>query len=201
MSIKFIIDSASDILPAEAEALGAVHLPLRVLFGEEEYTDGVSLNHREFYERLTAKGMGAEDICKVLNEEKRKIHLFAVVDTLEYLRKGGRISTAAALAGNLLSVKPLIEVKHGEVSMLGKARGRHKAGALLYDTIMNCSGIDDTKPYAMTYSGLEDELMQRFIEDYPELWKGDRGLITASVGCAIGTHVGPGAYGVAFFEK
>ena len=52
MAVRFIIDSAADIVPAEAEALGLIHLPLKVIFGEEEYSDSVDLTHREFYERL-----------------------------------------------------------------------------------------------------------------------------------------------------
>ena len=52
MAVRFIIDSSSDIVPAEAEALGLIHLPMKVIFGEEEYSDSVDLTHHEFYEKL-----------------------------------------------------------------------------------------------------------------------------------------------------
>ena len=53
MAVKFIVDSAADIIPSECEALGITHLPLKVLFGTEEFADSVTISHAEFYEKLT----------------------------------------------------------------------------------------------------------------------------------------------------
>lgn len=279
MSVKFVIDSASDILPREAEALGIVHIPLKVIFGNEEYTDGVKLTHEEFYEKLTSskalpttcqappsdfadrfrsivesgdtvvaitissklsgtyqsaviaaedfpgkvfvvdslnatigervllkrglelaeQGMEAAQIAQVLDEEKHSIRVMAVIDTLEYLKKGGRISATVAFAGGLLGIKPAIEVKDGEVVMAGTARGTAKCHALLTELIETYGGINWERPVDFVYSG-SDEQLRSYISTRPDL-QAREPLPCHSLGCAIGTHVGPGAYGVAFFQK
>lgn len=281
MSVKFIIDSASDVLPEEAAALGVTHLPLKVVFGEETYDDAVNLSHREFYERLTVskelpttcqiapaafadsyeallsaghsvvvitissklsgtyqsamiaaadhpgkvfvvdslsatigqrillqrglelaeQGWSAEEIAGKLDEEKSGIRVVAMIDTLEYLKKGGRISAATALAGTVLSIKPAIEVRNGEVVMVGTARGTRKGNVLLRQLIEKYGGVNFDRPYALVYSGLNDDLLNKFIADNEVLWQGQSQLPIYSLGCAIGTHIGPGAYGIAFFEE
>lgn len=281
MAIRFIIDSASDILPEEAKEMGLIHLPLKVMFGNDEFADGIELSHQEFYEKLiesdtlpttsqvppadfmdayekvvsdgdTAvvitissklsgtyqsamiaaedyegkvfvvdsenacigerilvlrglelkeQGLSAKQIASVLDEEKKKIRLMALLDTLEYLKKGGRISAATAFAGNLLSIKPVIGVEDGVVSMIGKARGSKQGNNLLRELISKC-GINFDKPYSLAYSGLSDKLLQKYIADSAELWEGKtEKLPISTVGCTIGTHVGPGAVAVAFFEN
>lgn len=282
MAVKFIIDSASDILPKEAEELGIVHLPLKVIFGEEEYADSIDLTHEEFYEKLiecdvfpktsqippadfedaykkivsegdeavvitltgklsgtyqsamiakedyegkvfvvdsetvamgeriliyrgleyAKEGLSASEIADKLNEEKKKIRLMALLDTLEYLKKGGRISSAVAFAGGLLFIKPVIAVVDGMVELVGKARGSKQGNNLLREMIAKSNGIDFEKPLMLGYSGLTDKLLQKYIKDSSELWEGNIDKVpTCTVGCAIGAHVGPGAVAVAFFEK
>ncbi len=282
MGIKFIIDSASDVLPSEAAELGVIHLPLTVMFGEETYRDAVDLTHEEFYEKLiesdtlpttsqinpsgfedairsvveagdTAivitvsgklsgtyqsamiaasefeenvfvidsesvcvgerlllyrglelryQGLSAAEIVDTLNKEKKKIRLLALLDTLEYLKKGGRISSAVAFAGNLLSIKPVVSLVEGEIVMLGKARGSKQGNNLLRDLTLRGNGIDFDKPYALAYSGLSDKLLQKYIADSAELYNTHTDeLPITTVGCVIGTHAGPGAIAVAFFEK
>ena len=282
MAVRFIIDSAADIVPAEAEALGLIHLPLKVIFGEEEYSDSVDLTHREFYEKLiendeipttsqinpgvfmsayqkvvdegdTAvvitlsgklsgtyqsamialdgfedkifvvdsesvcvgeriliqlglklrdQGLSAAEIAAELDLQKKHVRVLALLDTLEYLKKGGRISAAVAFAGNLLSIKPVIAIENGEVSLVGKARGSKKGNNLLRELITNCGGINFDKPFALAYSGLSDRLLQKYIEDSSEIWSSHAETLPIStVGCTIGTHAGPGAIAVAFFEN
>ena len=151
---------------------------------------------------LRDQGLSAAEIKAQLDEEKHHIRLIALLDTLEYLKKGGRISAAVAFAGNLLSIKPVIAVENGEVSLVGKARGSKKGNNLLRELVTNCGGINFNKPCALAYSGLSDELLKKYIADSEELWKGHADeLITATVGCVIGTHAGPGAIAVAFFEN
>lgn len=280
MAVKFIIDSASDVLPEEAAALGVIHIPLQVMFGTETYLDAVTLSHGAFYEKLAAarelpttsqvppaafeaayrevtaggdeavvitvssvlsgtyqsamiaaedyegkvfvvdslsatigervllmrglelaaQGMTAREIASALDEEKTRIRVVAIVDTLEYLKKGGRVSATVALAGGLLGIKPAIEVRDGAVAMAGTARGNAKATALLKQRIDGYGGIRWDKPVAFTFSGAEDTLLQKFLETYPELTEGQDRVPVCTLGCAIGTHVGPGAYGVAFFQ-
>ncbi len=281
MAVQLVVDSASDILPEEAKAMGIVHLPMTVYFGETEYADAVNLTHHEFYEKLiesdvmpttcqippsvfeaafehivaagdTAvvitvssklsgtyqsaciaasdfgdrvvvvdsenvslgerilvqraqmyqeQGMSAVQIKALLDEEKKHIRLMALVDTLEYLKKGGRISSTVAFAGGLLAIKPVIAVENGEVALIGKARGSKQGNNLLRELVQKV-GIDFDKPLCLAYSGLDDTLLKKYIEDSKELWQdGYADLPVATVGCCIGAHAGPGAVAVAFFEK
>lgn len=282
MAIRFVTDSASDILPEEAEKLGLVCVPLLVRFGDNEYQDGITISHKEFYEKLiesdvlpqtsqatpvvfeevfekltsngdeviaimlsselsgtyqsaciaaqefegkvfvvdsrnvtlgqrnlvmrgfqlAKQGMAAKDIVECLNKDKEDIRLLAVLDTLEYLRKGGRVSAVAAIAGELLSIKPAVCVRDGKVEQCGKARGSKNGNNLLRKMIEGGNGIDFDRPYCVAYSGLSDHLLQKYIKDSSEIWdQATSDLPIATVGSVIGTHVGPGAIAVSFFEK
>lgn len=279
MAVRFIIDSASDVLPEECARFGVRHLPMTVLFGTEEFADSVDLSHKAFFERLaasdqlpttcqippsvfaaameqvvaagdeavvitmssklsgtyqsaciaasehsgrvfvvdslsvslgerillqqglalSAQGLSAKQIAQTLDEEKKKIRLFALLDTLEYLKKGGRISAATALAGSLLSIKPVVAVEDGAVAMVGKARGSKQGNSLLRGLVRDHGGIQFQKPFCLAYSGLSDAQLAKYIADSPELLQCEPQI--ASVGCTIGTHVGPGVIAVAFFEN
>lgn len=154
----------------------------------------------EYALQLKDTGMDPQAIVKKLDEDKKKIRLIALLDTLEYLKKGGRISKTAALAGNVLSIKPVVGVVDGEVVMLGKARGSKQGNNLLVQHIKTSGGIDFQKPYFLGYTGLSDTLMQKYITDSEALWKEHvESLPVATVGGTIGTHVGPGAIAVAYF--
>ena len=281
--IKILVDSASDLEQQDASELGVTVLPLQIRFGSEEYLDGVSLTHREFFEKLietdelpqtsqineyrfdevfaslTADGsevvaitlssklsgthasavkaakkyagkvivvdslnacigerilleyavrlvgegkLTAAQIAAELDEKKGKIQLLAVLDTLKYLRKGGRISSVTAIAGEMLSIKPVISVVRGEVKLVGKAMGSKKGNNLLTQLVRGCGGIDFTMPYVLGYSGLSDAFLQKYIRDSESLWKGYTDHVPYHmIGSTIGTHVGPGAIAVAFFAK
>ena len=282
MAVRFIVDSGADILPAECEKLGIVHLPLKVYFGETEYADAVDLSHQEFYEKLVErdtipttsqigpgefadameqivsagdtavvvtisgklsgtyqsaviaaseypdrvfvvdsenvslgmrilaqyglslleKGYTAQQIAAELDMQKKHIQIIALLDTLEYLKKGGRISSAVALAGSLLSIKPVISAQEGEIIMVGKARGSRQGNNLLRQLVEKSGGINFEKPFCLAYSGLSDVLLQKYIADSAELWQGKTdALPIATIGCTIGTHAGPGAVALAFFEN
>ena len=166
-------------------------------------SENASLGERilvEYALRLKDQGFSAEDIVEALEKEKKNIRLIALLDTLEYLKRGGRISKAAALAGNLLSIKPVIAVQGGEVAVLGKARGSKQGNNLLAEEIARANGIQYNMPFILAYTGLTDVVIQKYIDDHESLWKGivER-PVPASVGGAIGTHIGPGAIGIAFF--
>lgn len=282
MAIRFVTDSGSDILPAEAKAMGITHIPLTVSFGETEYRDAVDMTHADFYRKLAVadmlpvtsqippwrfqeafekiveagdtviavilsgalsgtcqsaciaaadypgkvyvvdsenvslgqriliqrglelahQGLEAEEIVEILNREKKRVRVLAVLDTLEYLKKGGRISAATAFAGGLLNIKPVVTVKDGAVALIGKARGSKNGNNLLRKLITESKGVDFTRPYCVAYSGVSDTLLQRYIRDSADLWQTTANeLPVATVGCVIGTHVGPNAVAVTFFEK
>lgn len=149
--------------------------------------------------RLVAEGLSAAEIAKRLDTEKTKINLLALLDTLRYLKKGGRISAAAAIAGQLLSVKPVFGVVDGEVKLLGKAMGS-KNGNNLLNKLLTKKRINFDMPFGVIYSGADDALLRKYVKDSEHLWKyGADALPAYSIGCTIGTHVGPGAIGVAFF--
>ena len=151
--------------------------------------------------RLVDDGLSAAEIVEKLEADKSRIRLVALLDTLEYLKKGGRISKAAAMAGSLLSIKPVIAIRQGEVVVLGKARGSKQGNNLLTEQIGLTGGIDFEKPFVLGYTGLSDTMLQKYIADHEALWKPFvEKLETSSVGGTIGTHIGPGAIGVAFFS-
>ena len=155
----------------------------------------------EYALRLKEEGLALEEIVERLERDKKRIRLVALLDTLEYLKKGGRLSKAAAMAGSLLSIKPVIAIQGGEVAILGKARGSRQGNNLLTEQISQTGGIDFDKPFFLGYTGFSDEMLQKYIADHEALWKGSvDALETSSVGGTIGTHVGPGAIGVAFFS-
>jgi DegV family protein with EDD domain len=151
---------------------------------------------------LRDQGLPAADIVAHLEAEKHHVRVLALLDTLEYLKKGGRISAAVALAGGLLSIKPVVAVEEGQVALVGKARGSKQGHNLLRDLVVRCGGINFDRPCCLAYSGLSDALLQKYITDSADLWQGQTDqLPIATVGCVIGTHVGPGAIAVAFFEN
>ena len=279
MKTRIIVDSTTDLLPHLKEQVQVV--PLTVLFGEEQYIDGVTIDHKTFYEKLVesdvlpstsqatpaafgtemkkAQDAGAEavvitissklsgtyqsaviaaqdypnvfvvdsgtgaigggilteralqlaqeecsarDIAAILEEEKKKIRIVALVDTLEYLKKGGRISKTVAFAGTMLNIKPVLSIVDGEINMLGKARGSRQGNNLLVQEIEKAGGVDFSRPVLLGYTGLSDALLRKYIEDSRHIWQeGLTNVRYTLIGSVIGTHAGPGAVAVAFFQK
>lgn len=151
----------------------------------------------EYALELADRGWSAAEIAAELETAKGKVRLFAVVDTLEYLQRGGRVSKTVAIAGGMLSVKPVIAVEEGIIKMAGKARGNKQANALM-DGKVQSLGVDWDKPCMLGYTGTSDELLTKY-RAQSEIWIGDvYGSIVSGV---VGTHVGPGAVAVAFFAK
>lgn len=154
--------------------------------------------------QLADSGMEAREIAERITAERENVHLIAMVNTLEYLRRGGRVSKTAAFAGELLSIKPVIAVRgeKGEVEILGKARGSRQANNLLVKEIEAAGGVDFEKPVMMGYTGLSDQILQKYIRDSAALWQDHADALRSTIiGSVIGTHAGPGAIAVAFFKK
>lgn len=279
MKTRIIVDSTADLVPQIKERVYTV--PLSVIFGDEEYVDGVTIDHKTFYEkliesdvlpttsqatpdafmaefekakaagesavvitlasafsgtyqsaviaaeeyeniyvvdsgsaamgsgilvelalRLLEEGKSAEQIAGILEQEKKRILIVALVDTLEYLKRGGRVSKSVAFAGTVLNIKPVLAVENGQIRMLGKARGSKMGNNLLVQQIDSAGGIDFTMPVLLGYSGISDALLQKYIADSRHLWEGNLEEVRyTTVGSVIGTHAGPGAVVVAFFKK
>ena len=151
--------------------------------------------------QLRDKGVAFSDITKQISDELRDAHVIAIFDTLEYLRLGGRISAAAAAIGNALSLKPVLTIDDGIVKVLGKARGSKKSNNMLTQFISELGGIDFDKPLCLAYTGFDDSVLKKYVEDHADIYAGhESALQTAHVGATIGTYAGPGAIAVAFFS-
>ena len=279
--IRILTDSASDILPAEAEQLGVTVIPLNVTLEDGSILrDGIDMTPTEYYAHLAscrklpttsqpspelfekfyleAAAAGDEvlgiflshelsgtwqcaklaaDLANVdnvlfvdsatvclgesllvrlavqlrdagktlvqiatdLEHAKEHLHLVAAIDDLKYLRKGGRLPAAVAVAGGMLGIKPLITIKDGKVAMAGKARGLPGAYVALFKKIEELGGISPDFAAVAGYSSSLREVQP--IENYfrENLHMGEP--LVRQIGCVIGTHAGPGAFGLAFFDK
>jgi len=179
-----------------AEGYDAVH----IVDGGSAAVGGGILVERAL--QLADAGLDAASIAAKLEEEKGKIIIVALLDTLEYLKKGGRVSKTVAFAGAVLNIKPVIAVEDGEIHMLGKARGSKMGNNLLVQEIEKAGGVDFSKPVLLGFTGLSDALLLKYIEDSRHIW--DAGLDEVrytAIGSVIGTHAGPGAVAAAFFKK
>ena len=279
--IRILTDSASDILPAEAEQLGVTVIPLNVTLEDGTVLrDGVDMTPSAYYEilagcrklpttsqpspelfenffleaaaagdevigiflshalsgtyqcaklaadmanvdnvlfvdsghvclseallvrlaiQLRDSGKTAGQIAAILEHAKEHLHLVAAIDDLKYLRKGGRLPAAVAVAGGMLGIKPLITIQDGKVAMAGKARGLPGAYVALFKKIEEMGGITPAFPALAGYTVSPREVtpIQTYLRD--NLQQED--LLVRQIGCVIGTHAGPGAFGIAFFDK
>lgn len=168
-------------------------------------SENVSVGERilvEYAVRLRDAGLNASEIAAAVEEKKKDVCVIALLDTLEYLKKGGRISKTAAFAGGLLSIKPVVSVENGEIAILGKARGSKQGNNMLMQMIEKKNGIDFDMPLILGYTGLSDATLHKYIADSERLWSAHRDkLRIGTIGGTIGTHAGPGAIAVAFFHK
>lgn len=156
----------------------------------------------EYALRCVDEGMDAESIAAAVEAKKEDVCLIAMLDTLEYLKKGGRISATVAFAGGLLNLKPVVNIKDGVINMLGKARGSKQGNNLLVQEINKAGGIDFSMPILLGYTGLTDVLLKKYMTDSAALWEnGVENLPYTSIGSVVGTHAGPGAIAAAFFRK
>lgn len=156
----------------------------------------------EFALSLLEKGVSAEEIEKELIKKREDIIIVALIDTLEYLKKGGRLSKTAAFAGSLLNIKPVVSVEDGEINVLGKARGSKQGNNFLIKEIEKAGGVDFSMPMLLGYTGHDPYMLEKYKEDSRFIWEGRvENLRETCIGSVIGTHVGPGAIAVAFFRK
>ncbi len=152
--------------------------------------------------RLLDEGRSAAEVADELTAAADRVCLLALLDTLEYLKRGGRIPKSVGTIGELLSIKPVVGVEDGEVVMLGKARGSKNGRNQLHQQVEKY-GIDFTMPVLLGYTGLSQKLLRKYLEDNRAIWEGkvaEEDLPITSVGATIGTHVGPNAIALAFFR-
>ena len=153
--------------------------------------------------RLVHEGLGAAEVAERVGAAVDRVCLLALLDTLEFLRRGGRIPKSVGMIGEVLSIKPVVGVENGEVVMLGKARGSKNGRNQLHQQVEKC-GIDFEMPVLLGYTGLSDKLLRKYLDDNRAIWAErvpEDQLPITSVGATIGTHVGPGAIALAFFRR
>lgn len=151
---------------------------------------------------LAQQGMGAEKIAQELTQQREKVCVVALLDTLEYLKKGGRISKTVAFAGGMLNIKPVVTIQDGAVALIGKARGSRNGNNLLVEKIREAGGVDFERPVLLGYTGLSSALLEKYVDDSKALWADHVDKLDGCLLCSvIGTHAGPGAVAVAFFRK
>lgn len=154
----------------------------------------------EYAFRLLEQGMDAESIAAELTAARGRVRLMAVVDTLEYLQKGGRVSKAVAIAGGLLSIKPIIGINdEGKIDVVAKVRGNKQANAAMNKRALEMD-IDFSMPVLLGYTGTSDALLRKYIQESEAFLEGHAYGISV-VGPVVGTHAGPNAVAIAFFTK
>lgn len=168
-------------------------------------SNNVTLGERvlvEYALRLVDEGRSAAQIAAAVEAVRDRVVVIGLLETLEYLVRGGRLSAAAGAVGTLLNVKPVVAVEDGLIVQLGKARGSKNGRNLLNQKVEKAGGIDFSMPLALGYTGLSDAVLKKYIEDSATLWAGhtEGELPVHTIGATIGTHVGPGAVAVAFFQ-
>ncbi|MCI9040521.1 DegV family protein [Dubosiella newyorkensis] len=149
--------------------------------------------------KMRDEGKSASEIAEAIQEMKDHIRLIAIVDKLDYLYKGGRISEAAMLAGNFIKLHPIIGLENGKISMFSKARGKKQAVKEI-QKLMKEHDIVLDKAY-FGYSGpYKPEEMEDFIE---EMKKGYpfQDVDVSQIGSLVGTHTGPGLKCIVFYYK
>ena len=155
--------------------------------------------------QMRDSGMDAAAVFEAIEVEKKDAHVLAIFNTLEYLKLGGRISAAAAFAGGLLSLKPVLTIEDGVVKILGKARGSRNGNNMLTEFAEKLGGIDFGRPFCFGYTGFSDETLKKYIHDSARLYEDKIDVNNPDkfrihkVGATIGTYAGPGAIAVAFF--
>lgn len=154
--------------------------------------------------KLRDEGKNAEEIFANLESLKKWARLFVRVETLEYLKRGGRISKTSSFVGGVLSIKPVLTLNaEGKLETVGKARGIRQSHKLMSESIASCGGIDFSLPVAIIYAGnTDDGAVKDYLEDSAAIFGDNRDkLQIGQLGCVIGTHTGPSAIVIAFALK
>lgn len=141
--------------------------------------------------RRAREGASLEEVAAVVDDLIGRTKVFATLDTLENLKKGGRIGGAAALVGSMLSIKPVIEVRNGVVEQESKQRTRSRALAYLVDKVRSFGQVENL---SIVHGNAPD--VEEFRAMLAPVYPGE--IVVSQLGAVIGTHGGPRAMGVVF---
>jgi DegV family protein with EDD domain len=144
--------------------------------------------------RRAAEGADVATIAREVTERRERQSLYAMLDTLEFLKRGGRIGGAQALLGSMLSIKPIVTVVNGAVEQAGKVRTRSKALNFILDRVPT----SNVESVCVLHSGAVDvdEFMAALQPKVP-----GAEIVAGTIGPVVGVHVGPGAMGVTWIER
>tara|TARA_B100000700_G_scaffold216717_1_gene238295 strand:- start:585 stop:1418 length:834 start_codon:yes stop_codon:yes gene_type:complete len=277
MKLAVVTDSVSDISPEIAKKLNITVVPLTVIFGTEQYLDGIDLSNTDFFNRLntdpdhpstsqpspeafvktykklldkgfeilsvhvSAKLSGtinsAEQAISTLNTDKiiivdtgtasmaqgltamsaaraaktakslkelesiaketaNKTKVFVAMDTMEFLRRGGRIGRAKAALGSILNLKPIITTADGEIVPHSRARSIKKAITSMINDMGDISNVSEIAILHGNVPNTADEIVKQLNEDNL-----DHPITVTGIGPVVGTHAGPGCVAIAFVSK
>lgn len=143
--------------------------------------------------RLASRGAGLQEVVQGVRRRMGEVTLLGMVDTLEYLEKGGRIGRATAFLGSLLQVKPIITIREGTVHPVERVRTRPRGIQRLAEMVASSAPVDDLTVIHSTTPQEAGELARRL---RPYSAQGD--VMVARFGPVVGTYLGPGALGVAW---
>src|SRR5262249_783193 len=144
--------------------------------------------------RRAAEGADVETIAREVSERRSRQSLYATLDTLEYLKKGGRIGGAQALLGSMLSIKPIVTVVNGAVEQAGKVRTRSKALNFILERVP----AGNVESVCVLHSGAAD--VDEFMAALQPKLPGAE-IVVGKIGPAVGVPVGPGAMGITWIER
>lgn len=146
--------------------------------------------------RMAEAGNSRQDIETTIRQQTSQMMNLFIVDTLEYLQKGGRLSAGEAFIGNLLSIKPIITIEEGKLKSLDKVRGRKKAFKWIFD-YLDQNGVDFSDKTVGVFHADDPEHMEEFIAELMEK-NPPKELIRSTVGTVVGTHSGPGCVALSY---
>jgi DegV family protein with EDD domain len=141
--------------------------------------------------RAARDGAGVDELVKLVTSMAERTHVWGALDTLDNLKKGGRIGGAKALLASVLSIKPIIEVRNGAVEEGGRQRTRTRAWAFLVDKVRSQPRVENL---AVMHADVAD--IGQLVDQLRPLYPGD--IIVGQIGAVIGAHAGPGTVGVIF---
>lgn len=153
----------------------------------------------EYALRLRDEQKSAKEIIEVIEDAYPRVKIFAALDTLKYLRKGGRIPKTAEMIGTMMGIKPLVKLEDGMLVMAGKARGHAGAVTSMMKLVGENADFDPVAPVYFGYSGTPQQLIafRKLCTQKFQL----KDTATHAVGAVIGTHLGPGAFAIAYLTK
>ena len=279
MAIRIVTDTTCDLPESIAKKHNVTIVPLKVIFGEKEYVEGVDITKEEFYQKLAVaeelpstaqvnpeeftrvfkeildqgdeiigifigsklsgtyqsafiaetnlgsgkislidtetvaigamqvvltaidlvnQGKSRTLIVSALEAMKRHARLYFIIDTLKYLKKGGRIKASAAAVGEVLNVKPILTISDGLVDSASKARGLKKAFAEVAHLISHSEQTLDGRRIILGHTNAKENLA--LFREWIEKNYAPTEIIETDIGPVVGTHAGPGAVAVSFIE-